>query len=500
MTDRPVRVRIGPSPTGEPHVGTAYIALFNLAFAKKNGGKFVLRIEDTDQERSRPEWEAQIMSGLRWLGLEWDEGPDKGGAFGPYRQSERQAIHQKHAHILVERGAAYRCFCTKERLDRLRTEQKAAKVREGYDRHCRELAKPEIDAQLSRGAPFVIRMKMPIEGKTIVKDRLRGDVEFENAGIDDQVLLKSDGYPTYHLANVVDDHLMEITHVIRAEEWINSTPKHVVLYAAFGWQEPVWVHMPLLRNPDKSKISKRKNPVSLLDYRQRGLVPKAVLNYLAQLGWSMPDGREMFSLQEFIDNFTFDRISLGGPVFDIAKLTALNGKYFRENLTEDDLADLLLGELFSRAYIKAIVPLIRERIDKAEDFIPKTEYFFRGDVTYQPEELKPKHRSWRELFEALEAFSTEIDAQVDFSAQALETFARGFAERAGWKPGDLFMPIRVAVTGRSDTPPLFDTMSVLGRALVRRRLRSGLELSKREAAEESKQKQKAESEAKKEKK
>jgi glutamyl-tRNA synthetase len=484
MPERPVRVRIGPSPTGEPHVGTAYIALFNLAFARKNGGKFVLRIEDTDRERSRPEWEAQIMAGLSWLGLEWDEGPDKGGPFGPYRQSERVGIHKEHAEMLVAKGAAYRCFCTKERLDKLRAEQKAAKAKEGYDRHCRDLPEAEVKSQLERGAPFVIRMKMPISGKTIIKDRLRGEVEVDNDVVDDQVLLKSDGYATYHLANVVDDHLMQITHVIRAEEWINSTPKHIVLYESFGWQAPEWIHMPLLRNADKSKISKRKNPVSILDYRQRGLLPAAILNYLALLGWSMPDGREIFTLQDFIDNFSFDRISLGGPVFDIVKLSAFNGKYFREKMSDDDLASFLAGEVVSKERLRAIAPLIRERIQTGEELIPATEYFFRGDVSYPVEDLKPKSKTYKELFETLEKLAAEVDTQVDFSPSALEAFARGFAERSGWKTGELFMPIRLAITGRKETPPLFETMSVLGRALVRRRLRTALDLAKREKQKE----------------
>lgn len=499
MSDRPVRVRIGPSPTGEPHVGTAYIALFNLAFARKHGGKFVLRIEDTDRERSRPEWEAQIIAGLKWLGLDWDEGPDKGGPFGPYRQSERTQIHAQHAQNLIERGGAYRCFCTKERLDQLRAEQKAKKLNPGYDRHCRALDPAEVKAKLERGEPHVVRMKMPLDAKTVVKDRLRGQVEFENAGVDDQVLLKGDGFATYHLANVVDDHLMQITHVIRAEEWINSTPKHVILYEMFGWQAPEWIHMPLLRNDDKnkSKISKRKNPVSILDYRQRGFMPAAVLNYLAMLGWTMPDGRELFSLQEFIDNFDFDRISLGGPVFDLDKLTHLNGRYFREVLDDDQLTDLLRDQLFARSHLRAIVPLIRERIDKSEDFIPATDYFFRGDLPIDPAELKPKKIEWKELARVLEELALAIDSEVDFSSAALEAFTRAFAERQGWKTGDLFMPIRVAVTGRAATPPLFDTMSVLGRALIRRRLKAAVDIAKLEAEEESKQKQKAASDEKK---
>lgn len=490
MSSRPVRVRIGPSPTGEPHVGTAYIALFNLAFARKHGGRFVLRIEDTDQERSRPEWEAQIIEGLRWLGLDWDEGPDVGGPFRPYRQSERRDIYARFAWDLVARGKAYRCFATKEELDALRAQQIANKERLGYDRRHRDLSEETVSAYLAEGRPFVVRLAVPTSGETVVKDRLRGEVRFANEEIDDQVLLKSDGFPTYHLANVVDDHLMEISHVIRAEEWITSTPKHVLLYQAFGWEPPEFVHMPLLRNTDKSKISKRKNPVSIMDYRQRGFHPQAVVNYLALLGMTMPDEREVFDFEEFVAALDFDKVHLGGPVFDLEKFTWLNGKYFREKMSDDDLVRLVRDTLFGEDRIRAIVPLIRERIDKGEDFVPATSYFFEGDVAPHLDDLIPKKRSARETAEALEGCVERIEKQVDFSPEALEAISRDYGEAIGWKPRDLFMPIRVAVTGRKATPPLFETMAVLGRALVRRRLRAAVTLLEEAARAEAKQAQK----------
>ena len=265
-----VRVRIAPSPTGDPHVGTAYIGLFNYAFAKHNGGDFILRIEDTDRTRFSGDSEQQIFDAMKWLGLNYDEGPDVGGEAGPYRQSERFSIYKDYAEQLVEKGEAYYCFCTAERLQKLRERQAAMKQAPGYDGHCRNLTKEEVEAKLAVGEPYVIRLKMPYEGETVVNDGLRGEIRFENSKIDDQVLLKSDGFPTYHLANIVDDHLMGITHVIRAEEWISSTPKHIQLYKAFGWDEPKWYHMPLLRNADKTKISKRKNPVSLNYYKEEG--------------------------------------------------------------------------------------------------------------------------------------------------------------------------------------------------------------------------------------
>ena len=318
--EKPVRVRVAPSPTGDPHVGTAYIALFNLCFARRSGGKFLLRIEDTDQARSTPESEQAIFDALHWLGLDYDEGPDVGGDFGPYRQSERSEIYQRKIRKLLDCGHAYCCFCTTERLAEVRQAQKAEKQRIGYDRHCRDLDPAQAEKRVAAGEPHVVRLAVPLEGETTFHDMLRGAITFQNAEIDDQVLLKSDGFPTYHLANVVDDHLMEITHVCRAEEWITSTPKHVLLYNAFGWEFPEFVHMPLLRNKDRSKISKRKNPTSLYWYRDQGYLPAALLNFLGLMGYSMPDGREVFNLQEMIDSFSWERVTTGGPIFDMEKL------------------------------------------------------------------------------------------------------------------------------------------------------------------------------------
>ena len=324
MTDT-VRTRIAPSPTGDPHVGTAYVALFNLAMARHHGGRFVLRIEDTDRQRSNPFSERMIFESLRWLGLEWDEGPEVGGEHGPYRQSERSEIYRDHAERLVASHDAYPCFCTPERLAELRERQRAEKLQLGYDRHCRGIDPSDAARRCAAGEAHVIRLAMPTEGTLEVRDTLRGAIEFDAAQMDDQVLVKSDGFPTYHLANVVDDHLMAISHVIRAEEWIPSLPKHVRMYEAFGWTQPEFCHLPLLRNADRSKISKRKNPVSITHYRRAGFLPEAMLNYLALMGWTMPDEREEFTLDEFIAAFDLGRISLGGPVFDLDKLTWLNG-------------------------------------------------------------------------------------------------------------------------------------------------------------------------------
>lgn len=475
MSDRPVRVRIGPSPTGEPHVGTAYIALFNLAFAQKHGGKFVLRVEDTDQDRSKPEWEKQIMQGLQWLGLQWDEGPDVGGPYGPYRQSERQPIYVEHAEKLLAAGHAYRCFATTEETAKARAEIDAAKGdRADASRIHRELDEGTAQKYLDEGRPYVIRMKVPL-GKTIkVTDRLRGEVEFDARQVDDQILLKSDGFPTYHLANVVDDHLMEISHVIRAEEWISSTPKHVLLYKMFGWTAPVFVHMPLLRNTDKSKISKRKNPVSIMDYQQRGFLPDAVLNYLGKLGFTMPGDLDMFSFADFVEAIDFDRIQLGGPVFDVEKLTWLNGKYLRENLDEAQMVQHLRERVFSDDYLKKVVPLFKERIDVAEQLMDQARYFFVGDISIDTKAMLPKKQTYKGLRETLEKYAADIDAQVDFSAEALEGMSRVFCERESVLVKDLFMALRITVTGSNASPPLFDVMHVLGRALVRRRIRGAM--------------------------
>ncbi len=476
-----VRTRIAPSPTGDPHVGTAYVALFNYAFAKKHGGQFLLRIEDTDRERSSAASESMIFEALRWLGLRWDEGPDLGGPHGPYRQSERSAIYREHAATLVARGAAYPCFCTRERLDALREEQKAKKTNFGYDGHCRALPREEAARRTAAGESHVIRLAMPETGETVVRDLLRGEVRFENAQVDDQVLLKSDGFPTYHLGVVVDDHLMGITHVIRAEEWLSSLPKHVTLYQGFGWQLPVFCHLPLLRNADRSKISKRKNPVSLNFYRRAGYLPEVMLNYLALMGWAMPDEREEFSLEEFVEHFTLEKISLGGPVFDVAKLAWLNGKYLRR-LSPEQLLARLRGQLLSDDYLRSVLPLVQERIETLEGFFEYASFFFTGELAYDTAALAamvPKGRTAGEAAKLVRAILEEaIDPILEWRQDAIEAALRAFGERGGWGVGELFMTVRVATTGRAATPPLFETLAVLGKETCRRRLRRAAELLK----------------------
>jgi glutamyl-tRNA synthetase len=474
-----VRTRIAPSPTGDPHVGTAYVALFNYAWARRNGGQFVLRIEDTDRQRSHPASERMIFSALRWLGLGWDEGPDVGGPHGPYRQSERTAIYRLHAEELRRRQGAYYCFCTPERLEALRAEQREKKLPSGYDGRCRALPAEESRRRHDAGEPSVVRLAMPREDSMVVTDLLRGDIRFERPQMDDQVLLKSDGFPTYHLANVVDDHLMKISHVIRAEEWLSSLPKHVQLYRAFGWDMPVFCHLPLLRNADRSKISKRRNPVSLNHYRRAGYLPEAMLNYLALMGWGMPDGREEFTLDEFVSSLALERISLGGPIFDQEKLAWLNGKYLRR-LSPAELLGRLRGHLLGDEYMLRVLPLVQDRIDTLEAFFDYAHFFFAGDVVYDDEAMKqlvPKNRT---AAEAARAFQTLLENHVDplleWEAATIEAALRSFAGAAGWSAKEAFMAVRVAATGRVATPPLFETLAVLGKEVVRRRLRRAIEV------------------------
>jgi glutamyl-tRNA synthetase len=471
VTARPVRVRIAPSPTGDPHVGTAYIALFNFVFARQSGGAFVLRIEDTDQTRSRADSEAQIITALRWLGLSWDEGPDVGGPHGPYHQSARLPIYREHAEMLVASGRAYRCFCTPERLAELRQKQQAEKLPPGYDRHCRGID-PGESARRAGSEVHTVRLAVPLTGSIGFRDRLRGEVDIAVSQVDDQVLLKSDGFPTYHLANVVDDRLMNISHVIRAEEWISSTPKHVLLYQAFEWEQPEWIHMPLLRNQDRSKISKRKNPVSINFYRDAGILPHALLNFLAIMGWSFGGDREKFTLDEMIEVFSWDKVSLGGPVFNIDKLRWLNELYIHDLGYEELVAQLTAWRL-SPANLIRIVPLVRERIKQLSDFIPATDYFFALDVDYAPvaAELKVPDVSGRDLARALGDLLESYEQLPTFAAAELEQASRALCDARGWKSKHLFMVLRLGVTGRKASPPLFDTMAVLGKELCRHRLR-----------------------------
>ncbi len=478
MASSEIRTRIAPSPTGDPHVGTAYQALFNYAFAKGRGGAFILRIEDTDQLRSTKQSEDAILSSLRWLGLRWDEGPDVGGPHAPYRQSERSAIYTEHVERLLAAGHAYRCFCTKERLDEMRARLQAEKASQlGYDRHCRAIA-PEEAAQRARaGEPHVVRMKIPVAGECVMQDLLRGEIRKDWASVDDQVIMKSDGLPTYHLANVVDDHLMGVSHVIRGEEWINSVPKHLKLYEYFGWDAPIFCHLPLLRNndPKKTKLSKRKNPTSIHYYRRAGYLPEALLNFLGMMGWLMPNGEEKFTPAEMAAHLELEDVSLGGPVFDTDKLKWLNGRYLRENYDARALRGQLEAWALNAEMFDRIIPLIHPRLETMADWGRLTAPFFSDQVAIDLDQLKMKGKDAEELVTVLQIVVWELEKLHDFAAGPIEACLKSVAERLAVKVRDLNLPLYVALSGTQVWTPLYGSMEVLGSDMVRMRLRAAIE-------------------------
>jgi glutamyl-tRNA synthetase len=485
-TEAPIRVRIAPSPTGDPHVGTAYIGLLNYIYARQRDGKFILRIEDTDRTRFVPTSEQMIFDSLRWLGLTWDEGPDVGGPHGPYRQSERTEIYRQHSDMLLANGTAYRSFETSEELEALRQRQIAAKLPPRYDGAHRDLPQSQIDAYLAEGRPYVIRMKVPPHSSdqtasTTFRDELRGDITFDHSNVDDQVLLKSDGFPTYHLANVVDDHLMQITDVIRAEEWISSTPKHVLLYKAFGWQTPRFWHMPLLRNLDKSKISKRKNPVSLIYYQQAGFLPEAIINFLGLMGGGMPadinGGTEKFTVPEMVQHFVFTNIRLGGPVFDLTKLKWLNGEYLRA-LSPDAFYTALRSTVLSDHYLRDIAALVQTRIETLGQFGNLTHFFFADDILPTPEVFLPKKRTLEETVAFAQEQLTVLEV-TDWTHEALEPALKKLGEEKSWSVKENFMLLRAIITGSTMSPPLLESMVVFGKARSLDRVRRFLEAQKK---------------------
>jgi len=476
----PIRVRIAPSPTGDPHVGTAYIGLVNYLYARQRGGQFVLRIEDTDRARFVATSEQMIFDALHWLGLAWNEGPDVGGPYGPYRQSERTEIYREHAEILLANQTAYRCFCTADELEASRKQQMAAKLPPRYAGTCRGLSAEEIAENITAQKPFVIRMKVPPEGSTTFTDELRGAITFDHFNVDDQVLMKSDGFPTYHLANVVDDYLMRITDVIRAEEWISSTPKHVLLYQAFGWPIPRFWHMPLLRNQDKSKISKRKNPVSLIYYRQAGFLPEAVLNFLGLMGGGMPadinNATEKFTLPEMVEHFDVKNIRTAGPVFDLTKLKWLNGEYIRA-LAPADFYAALRSTVLSDKYLSEIAALVQTRIETLGQFGDLTHFFFADNILPPPEVFLPKKRTLEETL----AFAVEqlaVLEATDWSTEALEPALKKLGEEKLWSVKENFMLLRAIVTGGTMSPPLLESLIVFGKARTLDRMRRFLEAQK----------------------
>jgi len=471
----PVRLRVAPSPTGDPHVGTAYVSLFDLAFVRQQGGQFVLRIEDTDRARYREDSEQQIYDMLRWLGLQWDEGPDRGGPFAPYRQSERLETYRPHVERLLADGRAYHCWCTPERLAEMRAAQQKAKQPTGYDRLCLGKTRDERAALPGCGETPVVRMLIPDDPPLTFTDLIRGEVNAPRP--DDQVILKADGFPTYHLAVVVDDHLMEITHVVRGEEWISSTPKHLLLYDWLGWERPAFAHMPLLRERDKSKISKRKNPAARLTwFVEEGYLPEALLNFLGLMGYSLPDGREVFGFDDMVASFDWSRVNAVGPVFDLDKLGWLNGHYIR-SLAPDEMAARIVAYLgvsgADADVVRRAAPLVQERMQVLREAREMLGFLLVDDVVV--EEAAAAKLLGAEQRPVIAAALGALSAVEEWAAPAIESALRvALVDELGLKPKHAFGPVRVAVTGRTVSPPLFESMELLGREKSLRRLESAL--------------------------
>jgi glutamyl-tRNA synthetase len=477
---KPVRVRYAPSPTGFPHVGNIRTALFNWLFARHNGGSFIIRIEDTDVARTVEKSVEAILEALRWLGLDWDEGPEVEGKFGPYFQSQRLKLYQQAAKRLVEQGDAYYCYCTPERLEKMREEQVRCKQPSGYDRYCRELSTTQSLLKQVSGLKRVVRFRTPLVGQTTFTDLIRGEVTFENATVDDFVLLKSDGYPTYHLASVVDDHLMEISHVLRAEEWLSSAPRHLMLYQALGFEPPEFAHLPILLGTDRSKLSKRHGAVSITEYKEQGYLPEAMVNFLALLGWSLDDKTEVLSRKQLIDGFSLERVSKTAAVFNKEKLDWMNGVYIRSLSLEDftrratpflekGLPDEVKRPL-DVEYVRRMLPLVQERARTLAELPELTDFFFTEELQYQPDLLIAKKMDKESTMKALEASFVRLEKLPVFDEESLETILRPLAEELGLKTGQLFGTLRVAVTGRLVSPPLFQTMAALGRERCLRRI------------------------------
>jgi glutamyl-tRNA synthetase len=491
-----VRVRYAPSPTGEPHVGNIRTALFNWLFARRHGGAFIVRIEDTDRERLVPGAVEAILESLRWLGLDWDEGPtpDGRGSFGPhspYFQSQRLPLYHQAARTLLERGWAYECFCSPQELEAMRQEQQRLGQPPGYWGRCRTLTPEQKEALRAEGRRGVIRFRIPRdrEEEVVLHDLIRGEVRWKTALLDDFVCLKSDGFPTYHLAVVVDDHAMGVTHVLRAEEWLPSTPRHLLLYRALGWTPPLFAHLPLILGPDRSKLSKRHGAVSVLEYRRMGYLPEALLNFLALLGWSLDDSTEILTREEIIRHFSLERVGKAGAIFNLEKLAWMNGVYIRR-LPPRELADRLLPFLerppregglpgdvprpLDRAYVERIVPLVQERLRTLAEGPALMDFFFLERVEYDPALLTPTGVDAPTAGKVIEAAHRALSPLPVWTAPEIEGVLRPLGEALGLKTGQVFGILRVAVTGRTAAPPLFQTMEVLGKGRTLRRLEEAL--------------------------
>ena len=481
-----VRVRYAPSPTGQPHLGNVRTALFNWLFARRYGGKFVVRIEDTDQERAVDGVVDAILESLRWLELDWDEGPDADGPYGPYVQSQRLDIYHEAAERLIAQGNAYHCYCTRERLEELRrTGRDGNRPNAGYDGHCRGLTAADRRDLEAQGTPHTVRFIMPDEGETSLVDLIRGDVSWDNLLLDDFVILKSDGFPTYHLANVLDDHLMDISHVLRAEEWLSSTPRHLRLYEALGYEPPLFGHLPMILGPDRSKLSKRHGATALLEYRDAGYLSEAMVNFMALLGWSLDDKTDVISRDELTQVFSLEQVGKSGAIFDQERLLWMNGVYIR---------GLEPGELARRAYsfvepelpevgsdsgteeLARIMPLLQERLKTLKDTPEMASYFFTDELKYDASQLVPKGMEQDAARDALRQAHATLCDVPDFSVAAIEEALRGLTVELGVSGRQLFGALRVATTGRTAAPPLFETMEVLGQERCLTRIERAVEM------------------------
>ena len=511
MDTTEVRVRYAPSPTGMQHIGGVRTALFNYLFARSKGGKFILRLEDTDRTRYDEKYVQNLYDTMAWLGIEWDEGGDKGGDFGPYVQSERFELYKKYAEQLVANGEAYYCFCDSERLERIRKIQTENNMPPGYDRNCRHLTQEEVKANLEAGKPYVIRLKVPLEGETKFHDHLLGDITWKNEDISpDPILLKSDGFPTYHLANIVDDHLMHITHVMRAQEWIPSTPLHVQMYRSFGWEHPEFCHLPMVNGADGKKLSKRHGSTSLNEFRARGYLPQAIVNYVALLGCSYEEGKDFYTLEELAANFKMEHLNKAPAVFDYKKLEFYNGNYIRQ-LTDEELykwtlpfitktgdatldinvtdqfpaphvgpeySGVALGEdgepycvdtsmNMTSADVKKklleLMPLIKERLKYLTDAAEMVHFIFTEPAVPPKENIIPKKLDEAKTKEVLENAIEFVNKVFEVGHDGAEQFAKDKATEMGIKLGDFMMPVRMAVTGSRISPPLIGSIAVLGK-------------------------------------
>lgn len=493
-SEKTVRTRVAPSPTGYPHVGTAFQSLFNWVYAHKYHGQFVLRIEDTDRKRYVEGAEEAIVEALDWLGISPDEGPQAEGEYGPYRQSERLELYQKYAQQLIDEDKAYYCFCSADRLAEMREQQQQAGKPPKYDQTCRQLTKEEVQKKLDAGEKGVVRMKVPDDQEIIVHDALRKEVKFSSDIIDDQVILKSDGFPTYHLAVVVDDNLMKITHMLRGEEWLSSAPKHVLLYQYLGWEEPVMIHTPILRNPDRSKLSKRKGNTSLWWYKEQGYLPEALLNFLALLVWTHPEEKEIFTKEEMLESFEWEQLTLTGPIFDTVKLQWLNGVYIREKSIEAVMEEVKSWALWviqkgeekqeeakqllewieaDEEFFKNALSLTHERLKLLSEVPSLLSFYYQKNLEYDRKDLLQKHET-HDIIAILTEIKKRLASLETWDHDHWDKTIRSCADEFEFKHKDLFMTMRSAITACKATPPLFDVMNVLGKEESFRRIETAV--------------------------